>query len=420
MSIATELTNYKTYLTNAYNKCSEREAVIPANRNMQNITNCIDSINRYTELTYIESSGTQYIDTGVGALDFFGNFKIEEKAQFLTTTRQQYGAVSYVGNNDPSNLFLAPICIYNDNFFVQMSNTGVSLVSADTNIHTFRTDNQNLKAYIDGTSYDYTSSTSSTDNRNVYLLARNNRGTADQFCKKRIYYCKIYNGDTLVRDYIPVLDSNNVACMYDKVNNVFYYNQGTGTFTAGDVVLDYIESTGTQYLNTSVASEVNTKVNMKVMFPQISSSNAWFFGINYTNNFLVSLGVYASYPRFAYKSPNYVFSFSPTISTNTKYQVEAYFGASSQYVKVNGTTNLSKTESLVNGSNQGSFRLFNRLDQGDTNLNMRLYSCKIYKDDVLKADFIPVLKADTKEPCLYDKTRNLYKANLGTGTFLFG
>lgn len=44
MSISTELTNYSTYLTNAYNKCNDKGATMPQNKNLQNLTSCIDSI----------------------------------------------------------------------------------------------------------------------------------------------------------------------------------------------------------------------------------------------------------------------------------------------------------------------------------------------------------------------------------------
>lgn len=45
-----------------------------------------------------------------------------------------------------------------------------------------------------------------------------------------IYDCKIYDNDVLVRDIIPVLDKNGVACMYDKVNKKFYYNKRNRRF----------------------------------------------------------------------------------------------------------------------------------------------------------------------------------------------
>jgi hypothetical protein len=64
MSINSELTNYTTYLTNAYNKCSSKGATIPASKNLKNLTSCIESIPRHIPLEYIEGTGTQYIDTG--------------------------------------------------------------------------------------------------------------------------------------------------------------------------------------------------------------------------------------------------------------------------------------------------------------------------------------------------------------------
>ena len=36
----------------------------------------------------------------------------------------------------------------------------------------------------------------------------------------------------------PVLDKNGIPCMYDKVTDQFFYNQGTGQFIAGPVVTE--------------------------------------------------------------------------------------------------------------------------------------------------------------------------------------
>jgi hypothetical protein len=41
--------------------------------------------------------------------------------------------------------------------------------------------------------------------------------------KARLYECKIWDDDILVRDYVPVLRiSDGMAGLYDKVNSVFY------------------------------------------------------------------------------------------------------------------------------------------------------------------------------------------------------
>ena len=52
----------------------------------------------------------------------------------------------------------------------------------------------------------------------------------------RFYYFQIYDNDTLVRDFIPVLDPDGIPCMYDKVERKFYYNAGTGQFIAGPAI----------------------------------------------------------------------------------------------------------------------------------------------------------------------------------------
>lgn len=69
---------------------------------------------------------------------------------------------------------------------------------------------------------------------------------ASNFCKEKVYSCKIYEGTTLVRDFVPCYSTTAVTniegkqCpsgtsgMYDMVEGKFYTNQGGGTdFIAG-------------------------------------------------------------------------------------------------------------------------------------------------------------------------------------------
>ena len=48
----------------------------------------------------------------------------------------------------------------------------------------------------------------------------------------RVYCYQQRRDGELIIDLIPVLDENNVACMYDKVSNNYFY--GVGTFIAGN------------------------------------------------------------------------------------------------------------------------------------------------------------------------------------------
>lgn len=66
---------------------------------------------------------------------------------------------------------------------------------------------------------------------NIYLFTWNNANLADARCfKGKVYNFKIYDNDVLIRNMIPVLDKNGVACMYDKVNKKFYYNKRNRRF----------------------------------------------------------------------------------------------------------------------------------------------------------------------------------------------
>ena len=42
---------------------------------------------------------------------------------------------------------------------------------------------------------------------------------------------KIYEGETLVKDYRPALDGSNVACFYEEVSGTYCY-PSSGTFLA--------------------------------------------------------------------------------------------------------------------------------------------------------------------------------------------
>ena len=55
----------------------------------------------------------------------------------------------------------------------------------------------------------------------------------EPFLHCRIYFCKIYQGEQLIRNFVPVLNKNGVPCLYDKVEHKFYYNQGNGQFLYG-------------------------------------------------------------------------------------------------------------------------------------------------------------------------------------------
>lgn len=51
----------------------------------------------------------------------------------------------------------------------------------------------------------------------------------------KVYYLKIYDGETLVRDFVPFITQDGECGLYDLVTKQFYGNAGDGTFEAETV-----------------------------------------------------------------------------------------------------------------------------------------------------------------------------------------
>ena len=66
----------------------------------------------------------------------------------------------------------------------------------------------------------------------------------------RIYACKIYDNDKLVRDYLPCLNNDGEAGLFDKVQNKFYGNVGGGVFEYEEgLLLKYSDAVLRENLN---------------------------------------------------------------------------------------------------------------------------------------------------------------------------
>lgn len=66
---------------------------------------------------------------------------------------------------------------------------------------------------------------SGSANTEIYLFARGNSGNYERQSKCQMYRAKIYNGDDLIRDFVPAKrNSDGEIGMYDIVNDVFYAN----------------------------------------------------------------------------------------------------------------------------------------------------------------------------------------------------
>ena len=92
----------------------------------------------------------------------------------------------------------------------------------------------NLYFKHDGTTYGTSSATYTTSKAwNYWILAQNNEQSWEIWNSAKVYDYKVYDGsDVLLRDFVPCYRiADWVIWMYDLVNDVFYTNNWSWTFT---------------------------------------------------------------------------------------------------------------------------------------------------------------------------------------------
>ena len=196
----------------------------------------------YTQLEYLESTGTQWIDTGIK-----GNLNTKAILDFQIRNYNANGYILGSRTDQNTNAFL--IGSYNGRFvnstypFSQFDGVPEKIVAQlpnfDLNRHIFELSSNGF--YIDGTLYEtFSNPTPFTTRENITLFARY---SYDGFKRGNFisYGLKLYESDTLVRNFIPARRNlDGVLGMYDTVTNTFFTNAGTGKFIGGPVANIYL------------------------------------------------------------------------------------------------------------------------------------------------------------------------------------
>lgn len=200
----------------------------------------------YTQLEYIQSSGTQYIDTNFkpdGETTVNIAFQTSSVPDNLNDTLPVYGtATDYNSNAFEFWTLSGGFATYGSQDY--KSNLGITTgkkhtVSQAKNVLT-----------VDGTSYTFTKQTFTAPYS--LLLFATHRSGGIKICASaanlKIYSCEIYNNGTLVRNFIPAKNSGGTIGLYDLVNSAFYTNAGSGSFTAGATYAEVARKVSKIYL----------------------------------------------------------------------------------------------------------------------------------------------------------------------------
>ncbi|MDD6676169.1 MAG: hypothetical protein PUE45_01205 [Oscillospiraceae bacterium] len=190
----------------------------------------------YTAVEYIQTSGSQRIDTGVkssASVGLSADFCLVDAStiQNLASVYDPYKnyqlmvlAASSWGSPDGAVWF---VCGYSAIQYFKKADT-------DRHVYHFNADGQ-YAVEMDGIQYakaDPSQTTFPADARNLWLFVRNSPAV-DGYARMKLYSCAMYDGGVKIRDFKPCLDADGVPCLYDLISKTAFYNQGWGSFTWG-------------------------------------------------------------------------------------------------------------------------------------------------------------------------------------------
>ena len=172
----------------------------------------------YKKVKYVSSNLNSRLDTGIVS----GNdVRVLVDAQFLAHIDEDGGNCIFgcISAGEPHYYYhctLYSSCLYFG------SGSGERSVCVNNPLARMTIDYYNNRSVLINGSTVISSLSSVGVNKNIYLFARN-YSAQYAWSKARIYSCKIYKSGSLVRDFIPAVDSNGTGFLLDRVNNKSYY-----------------------------------------------------------------------------------------------------------------------------------------------------------------------------------------------------
>ena len=230
MSIASELNRLQQAKSDLATSIENKGVTVPAATTLDGYAALVDQIQQGglpydAEIEYIESTGTQYIDTGITLV--YATDVVEMSLNISITSgssRQLNG----------TNGFL----FFGVNASSKFEVSGTAAGTYDSSFHNWylrSITGKRIIGVIDGGVY----SGGSTVNTNtsiynlcLFAIGGTNGAAAQLFIKQKLKNTVIKKNGIVVRDFIPVR-VGQVGYLYDRVSGELFGNAGTGNFTLG-------------------------------------------------------------------------------------------------------------------------------------------------------------------------------------------
>lgn len=189
----------------------------------------------YIELSYIQSSGTQYIDTGIVASS---DTNIEIDFEYISGGTQGYMPVAVQRYTNGKNMFGIWINTTRHTVAIVYGTTDTADISGTNGSGRHVYKNLQNQFYIDDALV-YTFSNSAftaPGSLPIFAIKSSNSSYDTRNIVGRLYSCKMWKNGSLVRHLIPVKRvADNVICMYDKITETYIESKGSNSFIGGEM-----------------------------------------------------------------------------------------------------------------------------------------------------------------------------------------
>ena len=181
----------------------------------------------YTKLAYIQSSGTQYVDTGfvpnqdtriIYDCERLSTASAEHFFGVRTGTSAKEAFCFYIYNSGWRYAYNNNLAVGND------PSTGRYVFDANKNVMTI-----NGSLTLKSTYAKFKASATAT----LFSMRSVNSGIS--YGSHKLFSCQIYDNGNLIRDFVPCVNASGAVGLYDLVGRKFYGNAGTGVFTGSEV-----------------------------------------------------------------------------------------------------------------------------------------------------------------------------------------
>ena len=197
--------------------------------------------------------------------------------------------------------------------------------------------------------------------------------------------------------------------------------KSSGGLPEGYTAVNYLQSSGTQWIEMGVAPNQNTKAVLKIKITAFTDNGTTLIGSRTDGNSKDQFFTYLDSTgrgRFLFRVDGQTGAISWKEATTNNIYIVTLSGTEMKAELEDGTAVFSTTFSVSDFESTVTMALFKSkpLNNG---FKGRIYSCKHYNNGKLIQDFVPCLDTEGV-PCMFDFVSQKPFYNVGTGSFTWG